>query len=87
MNWGIEFTRPARRQFEALGASERKRIAVFLSDRVANHPEPKALARRLVGQEELWRFRVGDYRIIVRFEDDRLVVLVVAIGHRATVYR
>ncbi len=87
MSWGIEFTKPARRQFEALGASERKRIAAFLSGRVANHPEPKALAKRLVGQEDLWRFRVGDYRVIVRFEDDRLVVLVVAIGHRGAVYR
>jgi mRNA interferase RelE/StbE len=34
----------------------------------------------------LWRYRVGDYRLIVAFEEDRLVVLVVRIEHRREVY-
>jgi len=35
----------------------------------------------------LWRYRVGDYRIICELQDNRLVVLVIEIGHRREVYR
>lgn len=44
----------------------------------------KALTGRLAG---LWRYRVGDYRIICRFDDGLLTVLVVRIGHRSNVYQ
>ncbi|MER8380605.1 hypothetical protein NKH89_11495 [Mesorhizobium sp. M0923] len=40
------------------------------------HPNPRALAKRLTGTKEAWRFRVGDYRIIAQFQDSRLVVLI-----------
>ncbi len=87
MSWAIEFTKASRKQFEALSSADRTRIARFLTDRVAAHPVPRRLAKHLVGEVDLWRFRVGDFRIIAQFEDDRLVILVIAIGHRREVYR
>ena len=45
---------------------------------------PRAI--QLVGSKELWRVRTGDYRIIYRVEDERLVVRVVKVGHRGDVY-
>jgi mRNA interferase RelE/StbE len=39
------------------------------------------------GWEKTWRIRVGDYRIIYEIHDDRLVILVVRVGHRGDVYR
>lgn len=55
---------------------------------MAQHPNPPDLANRLVGSDEgLSRFRVGDYRIIVKFYNENVVVLVIRIGHRREVYR
>jgi mRNA interferase RelE/StbE len=44
----------------------------------------KALADQLAG---LWRYRVGDYRLVCEIEDGRLLILVVTIGHRSDIYR
>ncbi|MCD4726205.1 MAG: type II toxin-antitoxin system RelE/ParE family toxin, partial [Pirellulales bacterium] len=53
---------------------------------LAKNPRP-AGAKMLAGPNRFLRVRVGDYRIIYRVEDDRLVVLVVRVGHRREVYR
>jgi mRNA interferase RelE/StbE len=50
--------------------------------------DPRRFGHALTGDRKgLWRYRVGDYRIIAGIEDDRFVVLVVTIGHRREVYR
>ncbi|MCK5880002.1 MAG: type II toxin-antitoxin system RelE/ParE family toxin [Holophagae bacterium] len=50
---------------------------------------PRASGDALKGSRlgEFWRYRVGDFRIICRIEDDRLVVLVLRVGHRREIYR
>lgn len=88
MSWKVEFTSKASKDLRRFSASDQRRIADFLFERVSNHPDPRSLAKRLSGVEEaLWRFRVGDFRIIVRFEDERMIVLVVAVGNRRDIYR
>ena len=88
MSWRIEIDPSAKRQLGKLAARERRCILEFLHERVATHPHPEALAKRLSGSKEsLSRFRVGDYRIIAQFIHDRLVVLVVEIGNRREFYR
>jgi mRNA interferase RelE/StbE len=81
MRWSIVFTEQAKKQFEKLPPQARQRIVTFLNSRVVGSAEPRMLAKQLVGSSRgLWRFCVGDYRIIVRFDDDKLVVLVVTLG-------
>jgi len=65
-----------------------RRILRFLRDRVAGLDDPRTLARPLKGAtaEPLWRYRVGDYRIIAVVEDANVRVLVVKLGHRREVY-
>lgn len=53
---------------------------------LADNPRPPG-CKKLQGREETYRIRVGDYRVIYRVEDDRLIVLVIEIGHRRDVYR
>jgi mRNA interferase RelE/StbE len=49
---------------------------------------PRQLGKALKGQlSTLWRYRVGDYRVVCALRDEVLVVLVVRIGHRKWVYR
>ncbi|HJW79406.1 MAG TPA: type II toxin-antitoxin system RelE/ParE family toxin [Beijerinckiaceae bacterium] len=58
-----------------------------MRERIATAADPRRFGKALAGEfAGLWRYRVGDYRLIVSFEDDRLIVLVLRLGHRRTVY-
>lgn len=60
----------------------------FLKIRIEQSDDPRSLASSLSAElSGLWRFRVGDYRLICRLEDERLVVLVLSVGHRRRVYQ
>ena len=86
MSWTIEFTASSRKDLQRLSTADQRRITDYLQNRVAPHENPRALAKRLSGiKEELWRFRVGDYRIIAQpAAADRSGH---GIGHRGDVYR
>jgi mRNA interferase RelE/StbE len=60
-----------------------------LKERVAKLENPRSIGKALQGSSfgELWRYRVGDFRIICKIEDNRLVVLIIRIGHRKEIYR
>ena len=89
MAWRIEVDRAAAKELDGLDAVSRSRILKFLRDRIAPSEDPRSLGKPLAGSrfDSLWRFRVGDYRVIASIEDSRLLVLVVRIGHRKQVYR
>jgi len=61
----------------------------FLHERVSVLQDPRAIGGALKGSKfgEYWKYRVGDYRVISRIEDERLLILVVRVGHRREVYR
>ena len=83
----VELTRQAERAFDGLMRSypeAAKRVANAL-DRIAAEPHAGIpLKGELKG---LWKYRVGSYRIIYRFEKSRLIVTVIDIGNRKDVYR
>lgn len=86
--WKVEFEKSAIRDLDRLDADIARRIIVFLHDRVAVLDHPTSLAQPLAGPlKGIWRWRVGDYRILGRIEGERLVIKVVEIGHRREVYR
>jgi mRNA interferase RelE/StbE len=89
LTWAIEFTDTALRQIEKLDHNVKRRIWKYLNERLAPLDNPRKLGEALHGERfgEFWRYRVGDYRVIARIEDDRLVVLVLRVGHRREVYR
>lgn len=75
----------AKRELAKLAPPMLHRLRTAI-DRLEVSPRP-AGAERLKGPDDLLRIRVGDYRIIYRVIDDRLVVLVIRVGHRREVYR
>jgi len=88
MAWTIEYARSIRKVIERLDTHHRHRIRNFLEHRLTALDDPRSLGKTLTGQlDGLWRYRVGPYRIVCRIEDQRMVVLVVRIGHRSNVYR
>ena len=65
-----------------------QRIVRFLEERLAGGTNPRTFGKPLTGDKVgLWRYRVGDYRVICRIDDDRSAVLVLRIAHRREVYR
>jgi len=85
--WTIEFDEQAQRDLAKLDKPTAKRIRRFLEDRIAPSVDPRSFGHGLKHQlAGMWRYRVGDYRILCNIEDDKLIVLVVEIGHRSSVY-
>lgn len=85
MAWRVEFVGRADRQLDALDPPVRSRILRALVQ-LAQDPSQARNVQPLTGSD-LFRLRVGDWRVIYRPDGERLVVLVVRIGHRREVYR
>jgi mRNA interferase RelE/StbE len=80
----IQFKPSALRQLERLPLAIQQRIRPRV-DALTFNPRPPG-CKKLAGEEELYRIRVGDYRIIYEIHDRVLVVIVVKLGHRGGVY-
>ncbi|MCU1341197.1 MAG: type toxin-antitoxin system RelE/ParE family toxin [Candidatus Acidoferrum typicum] len=89
MAWTIEFSIAADRELTKLDSQHASRILKFVRDRLAKLDDPRSIGRALQGSRlgEFWKYRVGDYRLICKIEDDRLIILVVQVGHRKDIYR
>jgi len=85
VTYRLEFSKPAVKQFKSLPLQEQKRLKPKI-DALAKEPRPIGVVK-LSGEENFYRIRVGNYRIIYAIEDDQLVVLVVKVGHRRDIYR
>jgi len=85
--WHVEFEADAYRELQRLGADASARIAKFLRTRLATPEDPRRFGQPLRADlHGYWRYRVGDYRVVARIIDDRVLVLVVRVGHRKDVY-
>lgn len=85
MAWKIEYTSRAAKDLTRLDKAVAARIAMVMVERVAL--DPHGFGKRLRGPlGGFQRYRIGHYRVLARIEVDRLVVLVVRVGHRSTTY-
>ena len=89
MAWALIYSRQVERDLDDLDAPVRKRIMKFLDERIRKLEDRRSLGEALKGSRygELWKYRVGDYRIIAKIEDRLVQILVIRIGNRREVYR
>lgn len=89
MAWAIEIDAKAKKQLAKLGKPAAQRIIAYLENRVAPLANARDAGLAMQGTEfaHLWRYKVGDYRIICEIEDQKLIVLVIEVGHRREIYR
>ena len=85
MTYKIEFTKKANKQFQSLPPHVKKRISPKIEN-LAQNPRPQGVVK-LSGEDDAYRIRVGDYRVVYNIEDDILQVLVFRVDHRRDVYR
>jgi mRNA interferase RelE/StbE len=84
MRYRLDYLSAATRSIEKLPRSIQQRVMIRL-EMLSDNPRPPGSVK-LTG-EDAYRIRVGDYRIIYTIEDQRLIVLVIDVGHRREVYR
>ena len=86
MSYIVKVSRPAEKFLRALTDKKLYQRLREALDALEENPRP-INSVKLQGEEELYRVRVGDYRIVYQIQDRQLIVLVVQMGHRREIYR
>ncbi len=88
MTYQVSYTDGFARDLKRLDPQISRRIVVFLTERVAGSDDPRELGQALRGSRlgGLWRYRVGDWRVIADIQDDILTILALRAGHRRDIY-
>jgi mRNA interferase RelE/StbE len=88
LTWRIEITRTAEKQITKLHRVAQKSIQRFLREKLVPAENPRQWGKPLHGEKRgLWRYRVGDYRLICDIQDEKITVMILEIEHRKSVYR
>lgn len=87
MMYKVVLSEKAVRSLKKMDKSVAKLIMSWLKKNLENCIDPRLQGKPLVGSNrDKWRYRVGDYRILAKIEDEKLVILVVEVGHRKNIY-
>lgn len=87
MAWTVEIDGFAEKQLRKLDRQIQKRLTDWLLERIEGCKNPRHFGEPLRGDRAgLWRYRVGDFRMICEIQDEKLVVLALAVDHRRKVY-
>lgn len=73
--------------FKKLDNSVQKQIKHWIDNHLVNTDDPKAFGKPLVGDSKgYWRYRIGDYRLITEIDGNKLIIVMINIGHRKNIY-
>lgn len=87
MVWTIKWDERAEKDLKKLDKAYAKQIVRYMSERIAGLSNPRAFGKGLKYEKYgLWRYRVENYRIVCRINDDSIEILVIRVGHRKDVY-
>ena len=87
MKYSLETTQRFDREFVKLDKYIQRMIKAWIIKHLKDTEDPRNTGKALKGNYQgLWRYRIGDYRLICAIEDDRLIILALSIGHRREIY-
>jgi mRNA interferase RelE/StbE len=86
-SYRVELTKSAKKEFDKLPARIQNKVIEALSLLKEKPLSDLLQTKRLKGALNLYRIRIGDYRIVYEVQKSRLLVLVIKVGHRREVYR
>jgi mRNA interferase RelE/StbE len=88
MIYKVEFSERAFKEFGKLDRYTQKLIYAWIKKHLVHNENPRSLGKPLVGNKSgQWRYRIGDYRLLCLIEDDKLIILVLGVGHRSKNYK
>jgi mRNA interferase RelE/StbE len=87
MKYSVEYAGAATKTLEKMNPHISKMLQAWITKNLKDTETPRARGKALVSNRKgLWRYRVGDYRIISYIDDEKIVILVLEIGHRKEIY-
>lgn len=84
-DYAITFARSARKELESLDGAVVRRVFARI-EALSQDPRPSH-CKKLKGSRDLWRIRIGDYRVVYRLDDKAHLVDVISVQNRRDVYR
>ena len=88
MKWRIETTKVFDKEFKKLDHYTQLIIKGWITKNLMETDNPRSYGKALTGNlAGLWRYRIGDYRLIAKIKDDKFTILTISIGHRRDIYR
>ena len=88
MKYSVNYTIKAERQLNKLDMSVRKRIQDWIHKNLDGCEDPTTFGKRLTQNlKGYWSYRVGDYRIIADIQDDKVLIIIIEVGHRREIYK
>lgn len=85
--WRLGFSKKADKQLSKLNPGVSKVIVSWLLKHLDGCEDPRRFGKPLKGDKSgIWRYRIGDYRVLCDIRDDELLVLAIEVGHRRSVY-
>jgi len=87
MSYSLETTARFDKEFKKLDKYTQRMIKAWIDKNLDGCEDPRQHGKGLTANRNgQWRYRIGDYRLICRIEDDRLVILALNVGHRREIY-
>ncbi len=87
MKYQVVYTRAAVKQLKKMDRKIAALIISFIEDKLLYCENPRAYGKALQGNlSNIWRYRIGDYRVLAKIQDQILVITVVEVGHRKNIY-
>lgn len=82
------YSKDFQKIFKKLDSSVQKLVASYIKHNLKNTDNPREHGKALVGDKKgLWRYRIGNYRLIIEIQDNKLIVLILTFGHQKDVYK
>lgn len=87
MKYDVEYSKSAMNTIKKMDSSTSKLIRTWIEKNLINTKNPRIKGKALTDDlKGLWRYRVGDYRILVDIQDNKIVILILDIGYRSKIY-
>jgi mRNA interferase RelE/StbE len=88
MKYTVEYTKTAVKQLKKMDKKIASFILSYIEEKLVDCDNPRIYGKALQGElKDKWRYRVGEYRILAKIEDDKVVITVVEVGHRKDIYK
>lgn len=87
MSYVVLISEEALKQLKKMDLQQRSFILSYIRKKLNGTAHPRQTGKALTGEfKGLWRYRAGDYRIVCDIQDDKVVIVVISVGHRKNIY-
>lgn len=88
MEYRLLFSKRALKELKKMDKAVSALIFAWLKKNIDGASDPRAFGKALTGdKKEMWRYRIGDYRVLANIEDENLTIIAIEIGHRRDIYK